>query len=153
MAVDTSQVLVTIDDDIDELVRQYFTNYFDKPLNVDQNEYEQVKNFFQQRTVNPSVFLYITPGSSFSGSDYQLKFYYLARIEDAGAYTNTADVAYRFIPCMVSGLAYYLSIKHSPERTEGLRLLYEDELKRALDEDGQRTSLYISPQTFFGDGV
>jgi len=32
-------------------------------------------------------------------------------------------------------------------------LLYEDELKRALDEDGQRTSLYISPQTFFGDGV
>jgi len=54
MALDTSQVLVTIDDDIDELVRQYFTNYFDKPLNVDQNEYEQVKNFFQQRTVNPS---------------------------------------------------------------------------------------------------
>ena len=54
MAVDTSQVLVTIDDDIDELVRQYFTNYFDKPLNVDQNEYEQVKSFFQQRTVNPS---------------------------------------------------------------------------------------------------
>jgi len=50
MAVDTSQVLVTIDDDIDELVRQYFTNYFDKPLNVDQNEYEQVKSFFQQRT-------------------------------------------------------------------------------------------------------
>ena len=54
MAVDTSQVLVTIDDNVDELVRQYFTNYFDKPLNVDQNEYEQVKNFFQQRTVNPS---------------------------------------------------------------------------------------------------
>ena len=54
MALDTSQVLVTIDDDIDELVRQYFTNYFSKPLNVDQNEYEQVKTFFQQRTVNPS---------------------------------------------------------------------------------------------------
>lgn len=54
MTLDTSQVLVTIDDDIDELVRQYFTNYFSKPLNVDQNEYEQVKTFFQQRTVNPS---------------------------------------------------------------------------------------------------
>jgi len=54
MALDTSQVLVTIDDDIDELVRQYFTNYFSKPLNVDQNEYEQVKTFFQQRTINPS---------------------------------------------------------------------------------------------------
>ena len=55
--------------------------------------------------------------------------------------------------CLASGLAYYLSIKHSPERTESLRLLYEDELQRALTEDGQRTSLYISPQTFYGDGV
>jgi hypothetical protein len=54
---------------------------------------------------------------------------------------------------MVSGLSYYLSIKYTPERTESLRLLYEDELKRALEEDGQRTSTFISPQTFYGDGV
>jgi hypothetical protein len=109
--------------------------------------------YYVQRTTSPSVFLYITPGSSFSGSNYQLKFYYLARIEDVGAYTNTADVVYRFIPCMTSGLAYYLSIKHSPEKTEQLRLFYEDELQRALTEDGQRTSVFISPQTFYGDGV
>ena len=109
--------------------------------------------YYVQRTTSPSVFLYITPGSSFSGSNYQLKFYYLARIQDVGAYTNTADVVYRFIPCMTSGLAYYLSIKHSPEKTEQLRLFYEDELQRALTEDGQRTSVFISPQTFYGDGV
>jgi len=109
--------------------------------------------YYVQRTTSPSVFLYITPGSSFSGSNYQLKFYYLARIEDVGVYTNTADVVYRFIPCLTSGLAYYLSIKHSPEKTEQLRLFYEDELQRALTEDGQRTSLFISPQTFYGDGV
>ena len=109
--------------------------------------------YYVQRTTSPSVFLYITPGSLYSGSNYQLKFYYLARIEDVGAYTNTADVAYRFIPCLTSGLAYYLSIKHSPEKTEQLRLFYEDELQRALTEDGQRTSLFISPQTFYGDGV
>jgi len=109
--------------------------------------------YYVQRTTSPSVFLYTTPSASYSGSNYQLKFYYLARIEDVGAYTNTADIAYRFIPCMTSGLAYFLSIKHSPEKTEQLRLLYEDELQRALTEDGQRTSLYISPQTFYGDGV
>jgi hypothetical protein len=109
--------------------------------------------YYVQRTTSPSVFLYITPGSLYSGSNYQLKFYYLARIEDVGAYTNTADVVYRFIPCLTSGLAYYLSIKHSPEKTEQLRLFYEDELQRALTEDGQRTSLFISPQTFYGDGV
>ena len=44
-------------------------------------------------------------------------------------------------------------MKVSPELTQNLKLIYEDELKRALDEDGQRTSLFISPQTFYGDGV
>ena len=129
---------------------------------IDRSDYAALPNklsqgtpsqYYVQRTVNPSVFLYLTPGSSFSGANYQLKFYYIARIEDAGAYTNTADVAYRFIPCMISGLAYYLSMKVSPEMTQNLKLIYEDELQRALTEDGQRTSLFISPQTFYGDGV
>ena len=129
---------------------------------IDRSDYAALPNklsqgtpsqYYVQRTTSPSVYLYQTPSSSFSGASYQLKFYYLARIEDAGAYTNTADVAYRFIPSMVSGLAYYLSMKVSPELTQNLKLIYEDELKRALDEDGQRTSLFISPQTFYGDGV
>jgi hypothetical protein len=51
---------------------------------------------------------------------------------------------------MVSGLAFYLSQKYAPERVQPLKLLYEDELERALQEDGQRTSLYISPFTYFG---
>ena len=109
--------------------------------------------YYVDRQTAQSIYLYTTPSSSFSGSSYQLKFYYIARIEDAGAYTNTADVAYRFIPCMTAGLAYYLSMKYSPELTQNLKLIYEDEFKRALDEDGSRTSLYISPQTFYGDGV
>lgn len=112
-----------------------------------------IRNSSGTITSSPSVFLYQTPGSSFSGANYQLKFYYIARIQDAGAYTNTADVAYRFIPCMTAGLAYYLSMKFSPELTQNLKLIYEDELQRALTEDGQRTSLFISPQTFYGDGV
>ena len=72
----------------------------------------------------------------------------MGRIEDAGAYTNQADVVYRFLPCMCSGLAYFLSMKKSPEKTQSLRLIYEDELLRALQEDGQRTSTFISPQSF-----
>jgi hypothetical protein len=50
-------------------------------------------------------------------------------------------------------VAYYLSITYKPEKTEMLKLIYEDELQRALTEDGQRTSLFISPKTFYGDGV
>ena len=129
---------------------------------IDRSDYAALPNklsqgtpsqYYVDRQTAPSIYLYQTAGSSFSGSNYQLKFYYIARIEDAGAYTNTADITYRFIPCMTAGLAYYLSMKYSPELIQPLKLVYEDELQRALQEDGQRTSLYISPQTFYGDGV
>ena len=109
--------------------------------------------YYVQRTVAPSVFLYQTPSSSFSGASHFLKFYYVARIQDAGAYTNEADVVFRFLPCMTSGLSYYLSLKYSPETAQSNKLIYEDELQRALTEDGQRTSTFITPQTFYGDGV
>ena len=109
--------------------------------------------YYVQRLIAPTISLYATPSASFSGANFQLKFYYMARIQDAGAYTNTADVVYRFYPCMISGLAYYLSVKYSPERTQELRMMYEDEFARALNEDSQGTSSFISPQTFYGDGV
>ena len=44
-------------------------------------------------------------------------------------------------------------MKKSPDKIQTLRLVYEDELQRALTEDGQRASVYISPQSYFGDGV
>jgi len=133
---------------------------------IDRSQYAAIPNkqaqgtpsqYYVDRLIAPTVTLYTTPSSSFSSAvtptTFQLCFFYLARIQDAGAYTNTADVVYRFYPCMISGLAYYLSIKYSPDRTEGLRLLYEDELARALNEDSQGTSSFITPQTFYGDGV
>ena len=113
--------------------------------------------YYVQRTVNPSIFLYQTAGSNYSNSsnpsNYQFIFYYLARIEDAGTYTNTPNVVFRFLPALTSGLAYYLAVKHAPERIEQLRMLYEDDLQRALQEDSQRTSLYISPKSYFGEGM
>jgi len=102
--------------------------------------------YYVDRQVNPVIFLYQTPDAVTYTS---LRFFYVKRIQDAGAYTNTADVPYRFLPCMVSGLAYYLSFKYAPTRTEQLKMYYEDELLRAIDEDGQRTSLYISPQSYY----
>ena len=108
--------------------------------------------YYVDRLIAPTVTLYTTPSSSFSSAgaptNFQLCFFYLARIQDAGAYTNTSDVVYRFYPCMISGLAYYLSIKYSPDRTEGLRLLYEDELARALNEDSQGTSSLLHHKHF-----
>ena len=110
----------------------------------------QPSQYYVNRQTTPTISLYLAPDAS---TYTTLKYYTINRIEDAGAFTNTADVAYRFLPCMCAGLAYYLSQKKAPDRIQVLKQLYEDELLRALNEDGSRTSVYISPQTYFGDGV
>ena len=106
----------------------------------------QPSQYYVKRETLPKIFLYITPDLN---TYTHLKYYSINRIEDAGAYTNQADVAYRFLPCMCAGLAYYLSMKKAPQLVQQNKLVYEDELKRALDEDGQRASTFIAPQTFY----
>jgi len=110
----------------------------------------QPSQYYVDRQTTPKIYLYQAPDAT---TYTYLKYYAIKRIEDSGSYTNEADVVFRFIPCMIAGLAYYLSFLANPQMTQGLKLAYEDELGRALDQDGGRTSLYISPQTYFGDGV
>ena len=75
-------------------------------------------------------------------------------MEDATAYSGQqADVVYRFQPAMCAGLAYYLAQKKTPEKVEMLKIIYEDEMRRALVEDGQRTSVYITPKDYFPAGI
>ena len=104
--------------------------------------------YWVQRFIDKiTITLYLTPGSTEAGNT--INYYYVKRIQDAGAYTNEADVPYRFVPCMVSGLAYYLSQKFKPELVQQMKLLYEDELKRALEEDGSSSSSFITPRTYY----
>jgi hypothetical protein len=74
-----------------------------------------------------------------------LRYYYIRRIEDAGAYTNTTDINFRFLPCIAAGLSYYLSLKYAPERTQGLKAIYEEEFARAAAEDRDIASTYFVP--------
>jgi hypothetical protein len=110
----------------------------------------QPSQYYVERQITPKIYLYQTPDLN---TYTALKFYVIKRIEDAGAYTNQADVAYRFLPCMAAGLGYYLSMKINPQLVQQNKMIYEDELKRALDEDGQRTSTYITPQSFYPQGL
>ena len=104
--------------------------------------------YFVQRFIDKvTMTLYLTPGSTEAGNF--INFYYVKRIQDAGNYTNATDVPYRFVPCMCAGLAYYLSVKKAPQRTLELKLLYEDELQRALEEDGSSSSTFITPKTYY----
>ena len=111
------------------------------------NEGQPTQYFVQRFIDKVTLTLYLTPGSTEAGNF--INYYYVSRIQDAGAYTNDADVPYRFVPCMIAGLAYYLAVKFAPDRVQMLKMLYEDELQRALQEDGSSSSSYISPKVYY----
>ena len=104
--------------------------------------------YYVQRFVDRvTITVYPVPNSTAASKDMHI--YYVKRIEDAGAFTNASDVPYRFVPCMVSGLAYYLSQKLKPELVPQMKMVYEDELNRALTEDGSSTSTHITPKAYY----
>jgi hypothetical protein len=142
----------------DVLEASYRNSNVDTPLTkINRSQYQALSNktstgtpsqYFVQRFIDKiTITLYLTPGSNEAGKF--LNYYYVKRIQDAGDYTNDADVPYRFVPCMTAGLAYYLAIKNAPERVQMLKMLYEDELQRALQEDGSSSSTYISPKVYY----
>tara|TARA_R110002020_G_scaffold247060_1_gene461022 strand:+ start:894 stop:1235 length:342 start_codon:yes stop_codon:yes gene_type:complete len=108
----------------------------------------QPTQYYVQRFIDRvTVSVYPTPDSTAASNETHL--YYVKRIEDAGAFSNAGDVPYRFVPCMVSGLAYYLSQKENPQLVQQTKALYEEELNRALTEDGSSTSTHIVPRAYY----
>jgi len=142
----------------DVLEASYRASNIDTPLTkINRSTYQALSNksstgqptqYFVQRFIDKvTITLYLTPGSSEAGNF--LNYYYVKRIQDVGDYTNATDVPYRFVPCMVSGLAFYLSQKFNPQLVQQMKLLYEDELNRALQEDGSSSSSFITPKTYY----
>jgi len=105
--------------------------------------------YFVQRFIDKTtVTVYPTPDSTAASKDMHI--FFVKRIQDADStYTDSTDVPYRFVPCMVSGLAFYLSQKYNPQAAQQLKLYYEDELARALAEDGSSSSTIITPKTYY----
>ena len=145
---------------VDDILEASFRNSdsIDTPLTkISRSNYQALSNktstgqptqYYVQRLIDRvTITLYLTPGTEQAGKF--LNYYYVKRIQDAGDYTNDADVPYRFVPCMTAGLAYYLSIKYAPEKVQMLKMLYEDELNRALEEDGSSSSSFITPKTYY----
>jgi len=103
-----------------------------------------VQRFVDKTTIT----LYPTPDSTNASKDVHM--FFVKRIQDADAtYTDATDVPYRFVPCMCSGLAFYLAQKFNPQLVQQMKLLYEDELTRALAEDGSSASTYITPKNYY----
>ena len=97
--------------------------------------------YFYNRQTTPQITLWATPENSTD----TLIYYYVKRIEDVDTFTNTTDAPFRFLPCIVAGLAYYLSMKKAPDRVQLLKSVYEEEFQRAADEDEDRVPLKIQP--------
>lgn len=99
--------------------------------------------FFFDRQIQPEIVLWQTPDSSAD----TLVYYYIRRIEDVDSITNNAAVPFRFLPCVVSGLAYHLAVKRAPDRIPLLKGLYEEDFLMASTEDIDRVPLRLVPGT------
>jgi hypothetical protein len=101
----------------------------------------------------PAVTVWPTPDNS---QAYQFVYWRLRRVQDAGAGVETADMNFRFLPCVVSGLAYYIAMK-VPELVQRLPMLkevYEEQFNMAAGEDREKAAVRFVPrQMFIGGGT
>lgn len=100
--------------------------------------------YFVDRQISPVIKLWPVPDTT-----YTLVYDRLVRMDDAGAYSNTLQLPFRFYPCLAAGLAYYLALKRAPERVQLLKAVYEEEFDRAASEDRDRASLIIAPGRYY----
>lgn len=98
----------------------------------------------------PCVNVWPTPNSP--GDQYTFVYYRMRRIQDAGSGVREQDIPFRFIPCMVAGLAYQLSTKMpnvDPNRIMMLKADYEQQFQLAADEDREKASVRFVPRNLF----
>ena len=98
----------------------------------------------------PCINVWPTPNSP--GNQYTFVYYRLRRMQDAGDGTNTEDIPFRLIPCMVAGLSYYLSMKVEgvdPMRIAALKAEYDLQWDLASTEDREKAALRVVPRNMF----
>ena len=117
---------------------------------IDRNEYVNIPvkatearptQFWLERLITPVIHLYPAPENSTD----KLIYYSWQRIQDATASLNDLDIPNRFMPCLVSGLAYYLCLKKNTQKLSVIQPLYEQNLENAIKYDEDRSSIHLVP--------
>ena len=106
-----------------------------------------IQIYIDRGQANPSVTVWPVPDAS---STYVLKYYRMRRIQDAGSGVENADVNFRFLPCLVAGLAYYIAQK-DPELAPRIAMLqteYERQFDLAAQEDREKASISLVPRMY-----
>ena len=96
----------------------------------------------------PAVTVWPTPDNS---TPYQFVYYRFRRIQDAGAGVETSDMNFRFLPCVVAGLAYHIAVK-TPElmpRIQMLKQIYDETFEIAAGEDREKAAIRFVPRQMF----
>ena len=96
----------------------------------------------------PAITVWPTPDSS---QTYQFVYYRMRRIQDAGSGSQTADMNFRFLPCVVAGLAYHIAVK-VPElmpRIQMLKQMYDETFETAAGEDREKAAIRLVPRQMF----
>ena len=97
----------------------------------------------------PSINVWPTPNA---GGGYVFVYYRLRRMQDAGSGVTEQDIPFRFVPCMVAGLAYYIAMKKpevAPDRIMMLKTDYEQQFQLASEEDREKAPIRFVPRTIF----
>ena len=112
-----------------------------------------IQVWIQRLVDNPTITVWPVPDNS---QTYTFVYWRLRRIDDAGTGVNTMDVPFRFLPCMVAGLAYYLALKvpGGAERLPVLKQQYDEAWELASTEDREKASVRFVPrQMYIGSGT
>jgi hypothetical protein len=107
-----------------------------------------IQVYINRQAVVPTITVWPIPDAS---QPYTFVYWYLRRIQDAGTGVNTMDVPFRFIPCMVAGLAYYLALKlpDGLQRLDTLKAQYDESWDNASSEDREKASIRLVPRQQF----
>lgn len=157
-----AQSTYTLEDDIVDLIETMIqipttsqtTRYNMTRVSVSQQatrtnpdiEGRPVEIYIDRQQPAPVIHVWPLPGQA---GPYTLIYWILRRIDDAGAYTNTADIPFRFLPPFISGLAYYIAEKKrtdDPNLILRLQQRYESDWTRAAEEDREKATLTIVPR-------
>jgi len=98
---------------------------------------------------HPQIYVYPAPDQS---NYYTFVYWRLRRIQDAGNGINTQDIPFRFLTCLIAGLAYYLAVKIAPDRIQSLKDQYEEQWKFAAEEDRDKSPVRFVPRRAYVSG-
>ena len=97
--------------------------------------------YYFEKTITPTLYLYPAADAA-----YTVVYYAMLRMKDSGDYTNNNEIPFSFLPCLTAGLAYYLALKYAPEKIQILKMVYEEEFKRAADTNRENVSSHFVPK-------